>query len=108
MQQGAGSLFCIAAVAAGIGDKAQRARQARERIVLDGCEDQCARKILEKAGLPVDRHVVLTQLGIEKSPQQPNLISDTRKVVDFVRQGARETTPAARGCCGGSAPGEVR
>jgi len=108
MQQGVGGLFCIAAVAAGIGDKTERARQARERMTLDGCADQCARKILEKAGLAVDRHVVLTALGIEKSPAQPNMITDARKVVDFVRQRSRATPPAPRGCCGGAAPGETR
>lgn len=85
MEQGAGSLFCIAAVAADVAQKMERARQAARRIAIDGCEDHCVRKTLEKAGLTADVHVVLTDLGIEKKPAQPNLISDARKVVDTVR-----------------------
>jgi uncharacterized metal-binding protein len=82
MEQGAGQLFCIAAVAAGIPQKMERARDAAVRIAIDGCEDHCVRKTLEKAGLKADLHVVVTDLGIEKKPAQPNLISDAKKVVE--------------------------
>ena len=85
MEQGAGSLFCIAAVAADVPAKMDRARQAGRRIAIDGCEDHCVRKVLEKAGLAADVHVVLTDMGIEKKPAQPNLISDARKVVESVK-----------------------
>lgn len=86
MQDGAGSLFCIAAVAAGIPDKLTRARNAGRRVVLDGCEDHCARKVLEKAGLPVDVHVDVTTLGIAKKPEKPEMINDAKRVADAVRQ----------------------
>ncbi len=85
MEQGAGQLFCIAAVAAGIQQKTERARNAATRIAIDGCEDQCVRKTLEKAGLRADVHVVLTDMGIEKKPAQPNMINDAKKVVDKVK-----------------------
>jgi len=82
IQQGAGRLFCMAAVAAGISDKLERARQGAARVVIDGCEDRCCRKVLEKAGLPVDVHVVVTDLGIEKQPSEPRLVLDTKRVVE--------------------------
>lgn len=85
MQQGVGNLFCIAAVAADIADKMDRARKAGRRIVIDGCDDHCCRKVMEKAGLPVDVHVVTTDLGIEKKPAQPDMIGDAKKVVDKVK-----------------------
>ncbi len=85
MEQGAGSLFCIAAIAARIDQKLDRARQAGTRIAIDGCEDHCVRKTLEKAGLKADVHVVVTDLGIEKKPAQPNMISDARKVAERVK-----------------------
>jgi uncharacterized metal-binding protein len=85
MQEGVGKLFCIAAVGANIPDKTERARSAGKRIVIDGCDDHCARKIMDKAGLPVDLHVDVTQLGIEKQPSEPRLISDTKRVVEHVR-----------------------
>jgi len=100
MEQGAGNLFCIAAVAAGIEQKLDRARKAGQRIAIDGCEDHCVRKVLEKAGLTADVHVVLTDMGIEKKPAQPNMINDAKKVVDTVKQNLGPGATAQRGCCG--------
>ncbi len=85
MQQGVGSLLCIAAVAADIADKMDRTRKAARRIVLDGCDDHCCRKVMEKANVAVDVHVVVTDLGIEKKPAQPDMIGDAKKVVDKVK-----------------------
>lgn len=82
MQQQSGKLFCIAAMGAAIPEKMDRTRAAAKRMAIDGCEDHCCRKILEKAGLPVDVHVVVTDLGIEKQPAQPHLVVDTKRVVD--------------------------
>jgi uncharacterized metal-binding protein len=81
---GRGAAFCLAAMSAGIAEKLDRARKAGHRIALDGCEDHCARKTLELAGLPVDVHVVLTtELGMEKKPAAPDMIGNVKKTVDF-------------------------
>src|ERR1041385_3577289 len=55
-----GHTFCLAAMSARIEEKLKRSRDAGLRIAIDGCEDHCARKTLESAGLRVDVHVVLT------------------------------------------------
>jgi uncharacterized metal-binding protein len=85
MQQGVGSLLCTAAVAADIADKMERTRQAGRRIAIDGCDDHCCRKVMEKAGVAVDVHVVATDLGIEKKPAHPDMIGDARKVVEKIK-----------------------
>ena len=85
-QEGVGNLFCVAAMGAEIPDKMDRARNAGKRVVIDGCEDHCARKIMERASLPVEVHVDVTQLGIEKKPEQPQLINDAKRVVEEVRR----------------------
>jgi len=85
MQQGVGSLLCTAAVAADIADKMERTRQAGRRIAIDGCDDHCCRKVMEKAGAAVDVHVVATDLGIEKKPAHPDMIGDARKVVEKIK-----------------------
>ncbi|MBP7937204.1 MAG: putative zinc-binding protein [Phycisphaerae bacterium] len=85
MQQGIGNLFCIAAVAADIPDKMTRVRKAGKRIAIDGCSDHCCRKVLEKAGLTADVHVVATELGIEKKPAQPDMAGDASKIVDKIK-----------------------
>jgi uncharacterized metal-binding protein len=83
-QEGAGALFCTAAVAAAIPDKLERTRNAERRVVLDGCEDRCSRKIMDQAGIPVELDVMLADLGIERQPAQPSLITDAKKVVNHV------------------------
>ncbi len=100
MEQGAGNLFCIAAVAAGIEQKMERARKAGRRVAIDGCEDHCSRKVLERAGLAADVHVELTGMGIEKKPAQPNMINDAKKVVDAVKQTLSTGGTTPRCCCG--------
>jgi len=86
MQEGLGNLFCIAAIAAGIPDKMERARNAHKRVVIDGCDDHCCRKILEKAGLSVDLHLDVADLGIEKKPAQPQMLHDAKRVVEHVTE----------------------
>jgi len=92
MQDGFGNLFCAAAVAAEIPEKLERARQAGKRVVIDGCEDHCARKIMEKAGFPVDVHLDVSTIGIPKKPDKPEMINDARRAADAVR--------GRIGCCG--------
>ncbi len=85
--RGKGQAFCLAAMSAGIEEKLRRSREARFRVAIDGCEDHCARKTLESAGLAVDAHVVLTtDLGQEKKPASPDMIGDSKRVVEVVAQ----------------------
>lgn len=84
-QKKLGALFCAAAVAAEIPDKLERTRNAGRRVAIDGCEDDCCRRVIERAGLPCDLHVRITDLGIEKQPAQPSLVTDARRVLDHVR-----------------------
>jgi uncharacterized metal-binding protein len=100
MEQNAGSLFCVAAVAAGIDQKMDRARKAGRRVAIDGCEDHCVRKVLEKAGLAAAVHVVLTDMGIQKNSALPNMINDARKVVEGVEAKLGAGAPRTSGCCG--------
>ena len=39
----------------------------QSKLGSDGCAVACARKTLEHAGLKVDKAIVLTELGIQKS-----------------------------------------
>lgn len=103
MKTGRGSLFCIAALAAELPDKLERARNARKRIAIDGCDDHCCRRIMQKVGLPVDIHVAVTDLGIEKQPQDPHILVHAKRVVAEVENRLEEgIAPSAgpSGCCG--------
>ena len=40
---------------------------------------------METAGLPVDLHVDITTLGVEKKPATPALTTDAKRVVEHVK-----------------------
>lgn len=65
-EEGYGSFVCTALLASGSESLADRARQVHEVVAIDGCGMDCAKKILEQAGVPVHQHLVITDLGIEK------------------------------------------
>jgi uncharacterized metal-binding protein len=87
---GEGTLFCVAALAAEIPDKLERTRKAAVCVAVDGCEDRCSKKILQKLGLDPDVHVVITDLGVEKQPDVPTIIDDTLTTLAAVRKGLAE------------------
>lgn len=80
-----GNLFCIASVAARRPEKMERARAARRRVVVDGCDEECCRHIMSEAGLPVEVYVAAKDLGVEKKPEQPDLAGDTAKIIGKVK-----------------------
>lgn len=80
------ALFCAAAIAADRPDKVDRARHAARRVVIDGCDDECARRILAFAGMPIDVHVDVTSLGIDKKTETPHMIVDAKRVVEAVHE----------------------
>ena len=55
------------------------------RVAIDGCEEHCARKTMVRARLPVDLHIVVTDFGIERRPERPSLIRDSRMIVEQTR-----------------------
>lgn len=59
-KEGVAQMFCLSAIAAGKEDKLVRTRGAGMRIALDGCEDHCARRVLETAGV---RPRILSRVG---------------------------------------------
>ena len=66
MFQGAGSMFCLAGLGAGIPGMVQTAKDADLNIVLEGCPMDCAKKVFDKAGLTNYVQIKVTDLGIEK------------------------------------------
>jgi uncharacterized metal-binding protein len=43
------------------------AKDAPERIVIDGCPTGCARRIMDSNLIQIDRYVIVTELGINKT-----------------------------------------
>ena len=88
MFSGAGSMFCLAGIGAGIPGMVQTARDADLNLVLEGCPVDCAKKIFDRAGLTNYVQVKVTDLGIEKvkgvratDDQVARLVAKAREVL---------------------------
>jgi len=82
--------YCGGSCLAGVGGSIEKlvgvGKSADERIVIDGCPVACARKIMDDKGLSVDRYVLITDLGITKTPGPAYAESDVQTVVNAVKQ----------------------
>lgn len=72
-REGFGRMYCLSAIAAGHDGFVQSARDVDAMVVIDGCDRACGRRILEKAGIPLKGHVIVTGLDIrEKNGSDPS------------------------------------
>jgi uncharacterized metal-binding protein len=65
--EGLGQMFCLAGLGAEIPNMVQTARDADLNLVIDGCPQDCARKIFERLKLTNVRVVRVTDHGIAKA-----------------------------------------
>jgi uncharacterized metal-binding protein len=84
--EGFGGGSCLAGVGGGIDKLVSVGKAADERIVIDGCPVACARKIMEDNRLTIDRYVMITELGIVKTPGPSFNENNVRTVIDAVRK----------------------
>jgi uncharacterized metal-binding protein len=85
-REGYGAGSCLAGVGGGIEKLVGAGRAADERIVIDGCPVGCAKKIMDDKGLPVDRYIMITDLGITKTPGPAYDGKDVMTVVNAVKK----------------------
>lgn len=98
---GRGTYACTAGIAANISGIMASAREADEVIVIDGCPQECAHKILRNAGITPGQYIVVTEIGIQKGPRSlrnPNDIDRiVREVEDRQQAGSRKLSSGC-GC----------
>ena len=66
-REGRGKMFCLAGIGGGLSGFVQSAKDVSQMVLIDGCEVCCGKKTLEREGVPVGNHLVLTELGIAKN-----------------------------------------
>jgi uncharacterized metal-binding protein len=84
-REGYGGGSCLAGVGGGIEKLIGMGKAADERIVIDGCPVACAKKIMDDKGLAIDRYVLITDLGITKTPGPAFSETDVQTVVNAVK-----------------------
>jgi uncharacterized metal-binding protein len=77
-------MTCTAAIAARVEDVLNWTVNAQHVIVIDGCDKDCAKRILEERGFTDLVHVRVTDLGMEKG-KTPVTEENIQKVVARVK-----------------------
>lgn len=100
-QEGFGKMSCLAGVGGKLPGFVQAVQDAREVVILDGCEKGCAKAIMQQAGLPLRGYVVLTQHGIAKNKDLNLKREEIEQVKGLVRRNPSPLGMAApQGSCG--------
>lgn len=66
-QDGTGVMMCTAGIGGKVAGLIRSAEGADMVIAIDGCPLNCSRKSLENAGIQVDKHILITDLGVSKN-----------------------------------------
>jgi uncharacterized metal-binding protein len=65
-REGAGEMSCLAGVGGRVKHLVAVAERAERILVIDGCPINCARRMLELAGVKHFEHLALQELGLRK------------------------------------------
>jgi uncharacterized metal-binding protein len=84
-KEGRGRLFCLAGIGAHL-DTMILAAKERRLVAIDGCPVQCAKKILDHAGLEAALSVVVTEAGIDKTHSLDVDAADCAKAAEKIKE----------------------
>jgi uncharacterized metal-binding protein len=84
--EGYGGGSCLAGVGGSIEKLVGVGKTADERIVIDGCPVACAKKILDDKCLTIDHYVMITELGIVKTPGPIFNENDVKTVIAAIKK----------------------
>lgn len=73
-------MCCITAVAAESKAHVDIARRARKLIIINGCANRCASKVLERLNIPYAYEIVIAREGVEKVPTLDFDMADVERI----------------------------
>ncbi|OPY39102.1 MAG: DGC domain protein [Methanoregula sp. PtaU1.Bin051] len=95
-REGFGNFSCIAGIGSRNMPMIRATKMAGERVVIDGCPIGCGRKIMDANLIPIDRYVIVTELGIDKTHDFDVDDSDIGIVLEAVKRPQEGTLPVKR------------
>jgi uncharacterized metal-binding protein len=84
----AARMCCITAVAAESKAHVDIARRARKLIVINGCANRCASKVLERLNIPYGYETVIAKEGVEKVPTLDFNMADVGRIAEKIAKEA--------------------
>ncbi len=89
-QEGFGTFSCIAGIGSANPPMIRAAKMAVERVLIDGCPVGCGKKILDVNTIPIDRYIIVTELGVDKTHGLDRGESDIGTVVNAIKKTVRQ------------------
>jgi uncharacterized metal-binding protein len=65
-REGKGKMYCLSGIGAKLTNFIETANSTSKILAIDGCPVDCARKVLENAGISTFDHIRITDLGFQK------------------------------------------
>lgn len=84
----AARMCCITAVAAESKAHVDVAKRARKLIVINGCANRCASKVLERLNIPYTYETVIAKEGVEKVPTLDFDMEDVQRISETIAKEA--------------------
>jgi uncharacterized metal-binding protein len=85
-------MCCTAAVGAGSEVHVNIGKNAKRVIVINGCANKCASKIMEQRGIKVDYEFTISEMGIKKIPTLDFDPEDVKKIAEIIERWLAITT----------------
>ncbi len=63
---GTGKMFCLAGIGGRVEGILEKTKTAARMLVIDGCDEECARKTMELAGFKDFQYLKLAAMGLKK------------------------------------------
>jgi uncharacterized metal-binding protein len=88
-------MCCITAVAAESKAHVDVARHAKKLIIINGCANRCASKVMEKLNIPYSYEIIIAKEGVEKIPTLDFDQADVERIAGKIAAEALEDSNQA-------------
>jgi uncharacterized metal-binding protein len=79
------AIGCLTGLPVKIPSVIGKAKAARKVITVDGCQQECARKVAEQAGIEVSKSIVLARdISMKKKPLHEDIGRDIKGVMEYI------------------------
>jgi uncharacterized metal-binding protein len=97
-QDGFGKMNCLAGIGGGIVPMIEAVKNSGGALVIDGCPQDCAKKVMDTHGLTNYRHMRVTNAGLKKGKSPVNE-ENVGKAVQAAQKLLPESAAGSGGCC---------
>ena len=90
-------MCCITAIGAESKPHVRIAEEARKLVVINGCHNRCATKVLEKVGLKPSYEIVIGEEGVDKKPTLDFDEADVDRITKKIAEDVAKIPPCNKG-----------